>query len=130
MKLLVMTPEAIDAEALRAVVGDEAADAEVLVITPAGHESGLRFWLSDADDAIEHAQAAADETQDRMDEDGIDALAETGESEPAIALQDALASFDADRIIVFTHPSGDRDYREAKGLDDLGVPVEFAEIEA
>jgi hypothetical protein len=130
MKLLVMTPEAIDAEALRTVVGDEAADAEVLVITPAGHESGLRFWLSDADDAIKHAQSAADETQDRMDEDGIDALAETGESEPAIALQDALASFDADRIIVFTHPSGDRDYREAKGLDDLGVPVEFAEIDS
>jgi nucleotide-binding universal stress UspA family protein len=129
MKLLVLTPEPIDANALRTVAGDEAQDAEVLVITPAVNDSGLRFWMSDADDAIKHAQETAEETEDRLAEDGIDVVADTGESEPAVALKDALASFEADRIVVFTHPEGEQDYREADGLDDLGVPVEFAEIE-
>src|SRR3954471_9038758 len=104
MKLLVLTPEPIDADALRNVAGDAADDAEVLVITPAVHDSGLRFWMSDADDAIEHARETAEETEDRLEEEGIDAVAVTGESEPAIALQDALATFDADRIVIFTHP--------------------------
>jgi hypothetical protein len=49
-----------------------------------------------------------------------------------VALQDALATFPADRIVVFTHPGGDRDYREDAGLRDaegrFGVPVTFAEI--
>jgi nucleotide-binding universal stress UspA family protein len=129
MKLLVLTPEPIDSDALRSVAGDDAQDAEVLVITPAVNDSGLRFWMSDADDAIKHAQDAADETEDRLEEGGISAVVETGEAEPVVALQDALATFDADKIVIFTHPSGAMDYREADGLDDLGVPVEFAEIE-
>jgi hypothetical protein len=132
MKLLVLTPEPIDASALRTAAGEDAADAEVLVVTPAVHGSGLRFWMSDADDAIAHAQAAADETAEALEEEGVDAVADTGESEPATAIQDALATFPADRVIVFTHPEGDRDYREDDGLRDaegrFGVPVTFAEI--
>jgi hypothetical protein len=130
VKLLVLTPEPIDADALRAVAGDDAADAEVLVISPAASDSGVRFWMSDVDDAIEHAQDAADESVERLSEGGIDAAGDTGEAEPAIAIQDALATFPADQIVVFTHPDDEQSYREADGLDDLGVPVEFAEIEA
>lgn len=128
MKLLVLTPEPIDAEALRAVAGDEAADAEVLVISPAVNDSGVRFWLSDADDAIEHAREAAEESAHRLQEDGVDAVAIIGESEPVVALQDALATFPAERIVIFTHSEGEQDYREADGLDELEVPVTFAEI--
>lgn len=128
MKLLVLTPEPIDADALRSVAGDEATDAEVLVVSPAVHESGLRFWMSDADDAIAAAQRTADETAERLEEGGIDAVADTGESEPAVAIQDALATFPADRIVVFLHPDDDKGYREADGLDELGVPITFAEI--
>jgi hypothetical protein len=123
VKLLVLTPEPIDADALRSVAGDNAADAEVLVISPATTDSGLRFWMSDVDEAIEHAQEAADESAERLTEDGIDAVGDTGESEPVIALQDALATFPADQIVVFAHPG-----EETRDLDDLGVPVTFAEI--
>jgi hypothetical protein len=132
MKLLVVTPEPIDAAALRSAAGPGAEDAEVLVVTPATHQSGLRFWLSAADDAIAKAQASADETAELLEEDGVDAVATTGESEPALAIQDALATFPAERVVVFTHPGGDRDYREDDGLKDaearFGVPVVFAEI--
>jgi hypothetical protein len=128
VKLLVLTPEPLDADALRAVAGDEAQDAEVLVISPATTESGLRFWMNDIDEAIERAQETAEETADRLGSEGIDAVGDSGEAEPALALQDALATFPADEIVVFTRPDDEEHYREADGLDALGVPVRFAEI--
>ena len=55
-----------------------------------------------------------------------------GESEPAQAIDDALATFPADRIVIFSHPEGDRDYREdealAAGEARWNVPVTHALI--
>ena len=132
MRLLVVTPEPIDAAALRTSLGEEVEGAEVLVVAPAGNRSKVAFWVSDSDEAIEEADAAQEETVERLEEEGIDAAGDTGESEPAVALQDALATFKADRIVIFSHPEGDRDYREDEGLADaearFGVPVTHALI--
>ena len=131
MKLLVVTPEPVDANALRSTLGDEVEGAEVLVVSPAGNRSKVAFWVSDSDEAIAGADAAQEETVERLEEEGIDAAGDTGESEPAVAIQDALATFKADRIVIFSH-SGEKDYREDKGLEDaeerFGVPVTHAEI--
>ena len=132
MKLLVLTPEPVDANALRTALGDDVEGAEVLVISPAGNRSKVAFWVSDSDDAIAEAEAAQEETVERLEEEGVDAAGDTGESEPAVAIEDALATFKADRIVVFSHPEGDRDYREDDGLaraqERFGVPVEHAII--
>jgi hypothetical protein len=132
MKLLVLTPEPVDANLLRATLGDEVEGAEVLVISPATNQSKLAFWVSDPDQAIAEADAAQNETVERLEEAGIDAAGDTGESEPLVAIQDALATFPADRILVFSHPEGDRDYREDESLADaeqrFGVPVTHAVI--
>lgn len=133
MKLLVLTPEPIDAPLLRAAVGEDLTDgSEVLVVSPATNSSKLAFWVSDSDDAIVEAETAQVDTVERLEEEGIDAVGTTGESEPALALQDALATFPADRIVIFSHPEGDRDYREDEGLVDaesrFGVPVMHALI--
>jgi hypothetical protein len=132
MKLLVLTPEPVDADLLRATLGDEVEGAEVLVVSPATNESPLAFWVSDSDEAIEEADAAQRESVERLEASGVDARGDTGESEPAVALQDALATFAADRVLVFSHPGGDRDYREDKGLAEveerLGIPITHAEI--
>jgi hypothetical protein len=131
VKLLVVTPEPVDANLLRSTLGDEVEGAEVLVISPATNESPLAFWVSDPDEAIHEAELAQEETVERLEEEGIDAAGDTGESEPALAIQDALATFDADRIVIFTH-TGEKDYREEEGLEDIeerfGVPVTHAEI--
>jgi hypothetical protein len=133
VKILVLTPEPVDGEMLRKVLDEDVSGAEVLVISPAGHQSKLAFWTSDADEAIAEADAAQLETVERMDEQGIDAAGDTGESEPALALQDALATFPADHVVVFSHPEDDRDYREDEGLAEaeerIGVPVTHALIE-
>jgi len=132
VKLLVLTPEPIDAALLRSAVGDDAEGAEVLVVSPATHRSKLAFWVSDSDEAIQEAQTAQTETVEHLEEAGIDAAGDTGESEPALALQDALATFAADRIVIFSHAEGDRDYREDQGLADaeqrFGIPVTHAVI--
>jgi hypothetical protein len=132
MKLLVLSPEPIDADVLRATLGDEVEGAEVLVVSPATNQSKLAFWVSDPDEAIAEAEAAQAESVERLEEAGVDAAGDTGESEPALALQDALATFPADRIVVFSHPEGDRDYREDQGLAEaearFGVPITHAVI--
>jgi hypothetical protein len=131
VKLLVVTPEPVDANVLRSTLGDEVEGAEVLVISPATNESPLAFWVSDSDEAIHEAEVAQEETVERLEEEGIDAAGDTGESEPAVAIQDALATFKADRIVIFSH-AGETDYREEAGLEDVeerfGVPVTHAEI--
>ena len=102
------------------------------MLSPATNQSKLAFWVSDSDQAIAEAEHAEEETVEQLEASGIEAEGETGESEPVVALQDALATFPADRIVVFTHPEGKRDYREDKGLqgaeERFGVPVTFAEI--
>jgi hypothetical protein len=132
VKLLVLTPEPVDAELLRSTLGDEVVGAEVLVVSPATNQSKLAFWVSDPDEAIADADAAQEETVERLEEQGVDAAGDTGESEPAVALEDALAAFPADRIVVFSRPEGDRDYREDEGLaeaeDRFGIPITHAVI--
>jgi hypothetical protein len=132
MKLLVLTAEPVSADVVREAVGDEASDAEVMVVSPALTGSPLRFWMSDADEAIEHARETAEETAERLDEAGIDAAGDTGESDPLLALEDALQTFAADRVVVFTHPEGERDYLEDDFVEEaerrLGVPVVHREV--
>jgi hypothetical protein len=132
VKVLVVTPEPVDAQMLRSTLGDEVSGAEVLVISPATNRSKLAFWVSDPDEAIAEAETAQVETVERLEEEGIDAAGDTGESEPAVAIEDALATFKADRIVIFSHPESERDYREDAGLEDaesrFGVPVTHAVI--
>ena len=130
MKVLVVTPEPVDAKLLRATLGEDVRGAEVLVISPATNQSKVAFWVSDSDEAIAEAETAQQETVERLEEEGVDAAGDTGESEPDVAIQDALATFPADRIVVFSHP--DLDYREDQALENaeerFGVPVTHAEI--
>ena len=125
MKLLVLAPHAVDAQAVRsALPGEDLEGAEVLVVAPAMQHSGLRFWMSDSDEAIEQAEGAAAQTGAALQGEAASVRTTTGESEPLLALQDALATFPADRIVVFR---GDEDdYREeelAEAESRLGVPV-------
>jgi hypothetical protein len=118
MKILAVVNEAIDADALRSAVGKDAADgAEVLVIAPALN-SKLRFWVSDPDPAIDRAQDVAQESVERMEEEGIDASGGTGESDPLQAIQDSLATFAADEIVLCTHRAGERNWLEKGVVDD------------
>jgi nucleotide-binding universal stress UspA family protein len=132
MKLLVLTSEPISGRQLRDALGADTdpADAEVLVVAPAYAESGLRFWMSDADDAIARAEEVRRDSVKELDEAGIPATGDTGEADPHTAIEDALKTFDADRIVVFTREGDDQGYREDLDRDELaerfGLPVDHA----
>jgi hypothetical protein len=131
VKILVLTSEPVDAQMVRAAVGEEAEGAEVLVVSPALNDSPVAFWVSDSDEAIEKAGSVAEETVERLEEAGIDAAGDTGESEPLQAVQDALATFPADRILIFSHPGSESAYREediAEAERRFGVPVIRGEV--
>jgi hypothetical protein len=134
MKLLVLASEPITAEALRSALPQDVdpADSEVMVVAPAVQEHGLRFWMSDADEAIAEADKVRRETVDRLGQDGISASGDTGESDPMLAIQDALTTFDADRIVVFAPREPEKGYREDVDPEEIaqrfGRPVDRATV--
>jgi hypothetical protein len=111
-RILALVAEPISGEALKNAVGQERTEAaEVLVVAPALN-TRTRFWLSDTDAAIERAEQVQEETVERLEEEGVDAAGDTGESDPLLAIQDALQTFPADEIVLFTHPKGKRNWLE------------------
>ena len=120
MKLLVLTPEPVDADLpARPPLGDEVEGAEVLVVSPATNQSKLAFWVSDPDEAIAEAeQAAGARPSSASRRPASTPPATPARASPRSPSQDALATFPADRIVIFSHPEGDRDYREDTGLAD------------
>ncbi len=133
MKLLVLTSEPISAKQVRDALGDmQPQEAEVMVVAPAFQESPIKFWTSDADDAIARAQQVSSKTVQELDEAGVGASGDTGDSDPMQAIQDALQTFPADRIVVFTHPGSDQRYREDLDPTEIeerfGVPVTVTDV--
>jgi hypothetical protein len=132
-KILALVSEPVSGEALKKAVGRERAEtAEVLVVAPALN-TRRHFLLSDVDSAIERAEEVQEETVERMEEEGVDAAGDTGESDPLLAIQDALQTFPADEIVLFTHTSGKQNWLEEGLVDEardrFGRPVEHILIE-
>jgi hypothetical protein len=121
MQLLVFADEKVDAARVRAALPSESGldDARVLVVTPARNESSLAFWMSDSDEAIADARDTEERSVAELQSKGVRAAGEVGESEPLLALQDALATFPADLVLLLT---GD-DELEREARDELDVRV-------
>src|SRR4051794_33100805 len=132
-RILALVSEPVSADALKSAVGPEhAANAEVLVVAPALN-SRKRFFLADPDPAIERAEDVQQETVERLDEEGIDAAGDTGEEDPLLALQDSLATFPADEVVLFTHAGGKANWLEEGLVEEaqrrVDVPVRHIVVE-
>jgi hypothetical protein len=119
MKLLVLATDPVDADDLRqALDGEEIDGAEVLVVSPAVNASPVAFWVSDSDAAIADAESTARQTAEALAAAGAQTRAQTGESDPLLALQDALTTFHADRVVVFAR--GDEESQRYREDDVVG----------
>jgi hypothetical protein len=133
MRVLVLASDPVDADDVRDALGADAEGAEVRVVSPALNDSPLAFWVSDADEAIAEADEAQEATVEELRSEGLEATGTIGESDPLQALEDALATFPADHVLVFVRPEDERKYKE----DDLvgeaerlaGVPVTQRTVE-
>jgi hypothetical protein len=119
-RILALVSEPVSGQALKSAMEAGQPDgAEVMVVAPALN-SRWRFLTSDTDEAIARAEEVQQETVERMTEEGIDAAGDTGESDPLLAIQDALQTFPADEIVLFTHAGGERNWLEEGLVEDAG----------
>jgi hypothetical protein len=78
---------------------------EVLVIAPAVN-GWLQTWATDVDSAIEAAHQRVDEAVKALRDEGLQATGDVGDGNPVVAIEDALRIFEAEAIVVSTHPPG------------------------
>jgi GABA permease len=78
---------------------------EVFVVVPALPGSRLEHLAHDVDAAIAEAQARLERSLEAMRAAGIDASGQVGDHhDPNVAIEDALAEFAADEVVISTHP--------------------------
>lgn len=105
-RLLVVANETVGGEALRAEIRQRCGgrDCEILVVTPAHSVSRAEHWASDIDEAIELARQRMELSLLAIEALGFKARGEIGDSDPNVAIEDALRVFPADEIVISTHP--------------------------
>lgn len=87
-------------------------ESEVLVVCPA-LTGRLRHWFSDVDRAIANASQRLDASLAALAKLGVAAEGRTGDADPVQAIEDALRLFQADEIIISTHPPGRSNWLES-----------------
>jgi hypothetical protein len=111
-RILVVANETVAGRALRSeIVSRAAADADVLVVCPALN-SPLRHWASDEDRARAEAHARVEASLAALAEEDVEARGEVGDSDPLQAIDDAMRIFDADELVISTHPPGRSNWLE------------------
>jgi len=103
--LLIVANETVEGSALVDTVRDIAlsTDAEVLVVAPALN-SRLRHYMSDSDGARHAAEQRLAGCLARLRDAGVRAEGHVGDADPLRAMEDAMAVFKADEIVIGTHP--------------------------
>jgi GABA permease len=106
MHLLVVANETVGGEALFDEIRERCRnrDCEILVVTPALGVSRAEHWASDVDEAIELARQRMELSRIEIERQGLEARGEIGDSDPNVAIEDALRVFPADEIVISTHP--------------------------
>jgi GABA permease len=105
-RLLVVANETVGGEELIEEIRRrcQGRDCEILVVTPALAASRASHWASDIDEARELARQRMELSLIAIGELGLKARGEIGDSDPNVAIEDALRLFPADEIVISTHP--------------------------
>jgi len=129
-RLLVVANETVGGEALISEIGRrcQGRDCEILVITPALAASRADHWASAIDEAIvlarQRMELSVIEIEQRLDRR---ATGEIGDSDPNVAIADALRVFPADEIVISTHPPQSSRWLERGVVDraraEIDLPV-------
>lgn len=128
-RLLVVANETVGGGALLAEIQDRCRDrrCEILVVTPALVASRASHWASDVDEAMELARQRMELSLIAIDELGLKAKGEIGDSNPNVAIEDALRVFPADEIVISTHPPHRSRWLEhgvvERARDEIELPI-------
>jgi hypothetical protein len=113
-KVLVISTVSRSAAALREALGGEID--ELRVVVPVVRQSRLQ-WLANADDeARDQAEEAAAQLGRALPSKETESTA--GDSDPVLAVEDALREFAADEVVVVTRPDEEASWlEEGKGRE-------------
>jgi hypothetical protein len=101
---------------------------EILVVVPALPHSRLEHLAHDVDGAITEAQDRLDASLATMKAAGLNARGQVGDHhDPNAAIEDALAGFAADEVIISTHPPERSKWLESgvveRARSDIPLPI-------
>lgn len=129
-RLLVVANETVGGSALLEEIGERCRGrrCQILVVTPALAASRADHWASDIDEAIvlarQRMELSVIEIGQRL---GLKAKGEIGDSDPNVAIEDALRVFPADEIVISTHPPQTSRWLENGVVDrareDIDLPI-------
>jgi hypothetical protein len=128
-RLLVVANETVGGEALLEEIRNRSRgrDTEIMVVTPALAASRAAHWASDVDEAMEAARQRMELSLIAIGELGIEAKGGVGDSDPNVAIEDALRVFPADEIVISTHPPHRSRWLEhgvvERARDEIDLPV-------
>jgi hypothetical protein len=91
-------------------------DTHVLVVAPALN-SRLRHLFADVDRAREEAEVRLAGSIESLRAEGVTARGAIGDSDPVRAIEDALFEFEADEIVISTHPPDRSNWLEKKAVE-------------
>jgi GABA permease len=134
-RLLVVANETVGGEALLDEIRDRCRgrQSELLVVTPALASSRAAHWASDVDEAIELARQRMELSLIAIGELGLKARGEIGDSDPNLAIEDALQTFPADEIVISTHPAERSRWLEHGVLDrareQIDLPISHVVVD-
>jgi hypothetical protein len=128
-RLLVIANETVAGKALLDEIASRVRErpTEVLVVAPALVESPVKRAFGDVDEARERASERLERSLSAIRSLGTNASGWVGEADPKLAIEDAIRRFDADEIIISTHPPGRSNWLErgilANAREELEQPI-------
>ena len=135
-RLLVVANETVGGHALLAEIGERCGGrrCEILVVTPALAASRADLWASDIDEAIvlarQRMELSVIEIEQRLD---LKVKGEIGDSDPNVAIEDALRVFPADEIVISTHPPQTSRWLESgvveRAREEIDLPISHVVVD-
>ena len=135
-RIVVLASEPIENPALVEEIARHARRPEddVVVVAPALVDSPLKLGAGDLDRAVARAERRLFASVKALRRAGLHATGEVGDSDPNVALADALRSSPADEVIVATHPDEPASWLEDELIEsarhELRSPITEVVVEA
>jgi GABA permease len=133
-RILVVANETVAGRGLADEIARRASEGphEVLVIAPALTHR-LRFLVSDIDTGLARAQERVDESVHALRARGVSVRGEVADSDPLLAIEDAIATFAPWEIVISTHPAGRSNWLEkkvvARARNRFEVPIDHIVVD-
>lgn len=124
-RVLIVATEAVVGDGIAHVLEPHLGDgASAFVVAPALAGSPLKHAMGDVDEARVEAQERLEESLASLRGHGLDVAGAVGDSDPVLAIEDALATFPADEIVLVTRPEDEARWLEGDVFERARVQFE------